>query len=91
MILQDHLASVLDGGAYRSDLDEHLGTVAVVLDHALDLFQMADGAGQTVDDIFLALVDVRVGVGMGFGMGMRVRRHAEFVWFMHGGIPRCRD
>ena len=57
VVLQNHLAHVVDGRAHRRNLHQYFRAVAPVFDHALDVLQMADGAGQPVDD----------------GLGIRVR------------------
>ena len=41
-------------------LDEHLAAVIALLHHALDLVQVADGTGQTVDHRFLIFVDMEM-------------------------------
>ena len=83
MVLQDHLAGVFDGGAYRSDLDEHLGTVTPILDHALDRLQMADRARQTIDD--------RLGLRMGVGVSMPVAVRVVMFMHMHFAIVAVGD
>ena len=72
MILQDHLAGVVQGGADGSQLDEHLGAVVPLLHHPLDLLQMADGPGQAVNDCLLIFVDMAVGVGDAVGVEVGV-------------------
>ena len=64
VILQDNLCCVVERRAHGCELDEHLGTVASVLYHALDRLQMADRAGQPVDDRLGLRVGVRVRVGV---------------------------
>ena len=64
VILQDDLCSVVERRAHGCKLDEHLGAVAPVLDHALDRLQMADRAGQPVDDRLGLRVGVRVRMGV---------------------------
>ena len=63
VVAEDHLAGVVDGAADRRQLDEHIGAVVPLLHHPLDLVQVTDGPGQTVDDCLLVLVDMAVGVG----------------------------
>ena len=74
MVLQDHLAGVVQGGTDCSQLDQHFGAVIALLHHGLDLVQMADGPGQAIDDGFLIFVDVAMGVGdaVGVEIGMVV-------------------
>ena len=49
VIFQNDLGRAAEGGAHRSQLDEHLGTVAAILDHALNRLQMSDRTGQAVE------------------------------------------
>ena len=72
MILQNHLPGVVNGGTHRRQLNQNLRAVASVLHHPLDLFQMADSAGQTVDDGFLIFMDVTVRVGDSMGVQIGV-------------------
>jgi hypothetical protein len=66
VILQNHFAGVIDGGAYGGNLNQYFGTVATFFDHALDRLQMADGAGKTVQNGFGVFVVMAVRtVGMG--------------------------
>ena len=97
VILQDHLACVIQGRAYSSQLDQNLGTVVALFHHALDFFQMADGPGKPVDHRFLVFVDMAVGMGDAVGV------HIGMVVFMimvvmmvvdmvcHGKPSRKRD
>ena len=62
VVLQDHLAGVVDGAADRRQLDQDLGTVPALLHHGLDPLQVADGPGQTVDH--------RPGLGVAVGMAV---------------------
>ena len=68
MILQDHLARIVDGRAHRCQLHQHLGAVVALFYHTLDLFQMTDGTGQTVHHRLLILMDVAMGMGNAVGM-----------------------
>ena len=68
MVLQDHLACIIQGRPDRGQLDQHLGAIVSLLHHPLHLFQVADGAGQTVNHRLLIFVNVTVGVGNAMGM-----------------------
>ena len=70
VVVQDHLAGVVDGAADGGQLDQDRGAVIALLHHALDLVQVADGPGQTVDDRLLILVDVDVVVNVRHGAGL---------------------
>ena len=63
MILQDHLAGVIQSGADSGQLYQNIGAILSVFYHAFHLFQMTDGPGQTVDDGFLVFMDMTVGMG----------------------------
>ena len=60
VVLQNHLADVVDGRADRRNLNQNLRAVAPVLDHLLDRFQMPDGARQPVDHRLRVRVDMPV-------------------------------
>ena len=68
VILQNHLARIVQRGADSSQLHQHLGTIVAALYHPLDLLEMTDGPGQTVDHCLLIFVDMAVGVGDAVGM-----------------------
>ena len=68
MILQDHLARIVQGRTDRRQLDQDFGAVDAVLHHPLHLLQVADGPGQTVDNGLLIFVDMAVGMGQALGM-----------------------
>ena len=72
MVLQDHLAGVVQSGADSCQLYQHLGAVVALLHHAFDLVQMADGPGKAVDDSFLIFVNMAVGVGNAVGVQIGV-------------------
>ena len=59
VILQDDLGCAAESGADRRQLDQYLGTVASVLDHALDRFEMPDRTREPVENRF------RLGMGVG--------------------------
>ena len=68
MVLQNHLAGVVQGRADSSQLHQDFRTVVTLFHHPLHLFQVADGPCQTVDHGFLILVDMAVGMGNAMGM-----------------------
>ena len=68
VVLEDHLAGVVQGGPDGGQLDQHLGAVVALFHHPLHLFQVADGAGQPVDNGFLVLVNMAMAVGHSVGM-----------------------
>ena len=61
VVVEDHLSGVVQGAADGGKLHQHIGAVIALLHHPLDLVQVADGSGQTVDDGALVLVDMTVG------------------------------
>ena len=65
MILQDYLGGIIERRAHRRKLDEHIGAVPSLLDHALHRLEVPDGAGKAVDD--------------GAGIGVRVAVAGRFV------------
>ena len=89
MILQYHLAGIVQRGAHCRQLHQHLRAIAALLHHPLDLFQMSEGAGETVDYRLLIFVDMPVAVGnamgMHIGMIVIVMLHftASFSVFLH--------
>ena len=72
MVLQNHLARIVQGGTHRRQLHQNFGTVVALLHHPLLLFQMADGTGQTVNYCFLVFVDMSVTVGHAVGVNMQM-------------------
>ena len=72
MVLQYHLAGVVDGASHGCQLDQNLGAVGALLHHPLYLLQMADGPGQTVDDSLLVFVNMAVGMGNAVSMHIGV-------------------
>ena len=68
MVLQNHLAGVVQGRADSSQLHQDFRTVVTLFHHPLHLLQVADGPCQTVDHGFLILVDMAVGMGNAMGM-----------------------
>ena len=64
VVLQDQLAGIVDGGAHRGDLDQHLRAVPALLDHVPHGLQVADGPGQPVQHGLGVLVAVGVAMGM---------------------------
>ena len=68
MVFQDDLAGVVQRRPDGCQLDEHLGAVISLLHHPAHLFQMTNGACQTVDDGFLVFVDMTVGMGDAVGV-----------------------
>ena len=58
---------VVDVTADGGQLDEHLAAVIALFHHALDLVQVADGTGQTVDHRLLIFVDMGMLVRHGSG------------------------
>ena len=68
VVLQNHLAGIIQGGADSCQLNQHFGTVGAFLHHLLHLFQMAQSPGQTVNDGFLVFVDVTMAVGNAVGV-----------------------
>ena len=81
VILQDHLADVGDRCAHGGDLDEHLAAVPAVGDHLPDRFQMADGAGQPVQDGLRVFVHMAVAVRgvVAVRVVMRLVMHIRFM------------
>ena len=63
MVLEDHLACAVQCGANGCQLDQDFGAVMPLLYHSLDLFQVADGAGQPIEHCFLIFMDMAVSVG----------------------------
>ena len=63
VVIEDHLTGVVQRTADGGQLNEDIGTVTALLHHSLDLVQVTDGPGQTVDDGLLILVNVTVGMG----------------------------
>lgn len=80
MILKNDLAGIVDRGAHRGDLNQHLGAVASFLYHALDRLQMPDCARKAIDDRFGVFVGVRVPVRMRMWNAQRV--HGFVIHFM---------
>ena len=72
MVLEDDLRRTVQRRAHRRKLHQHLGTVAPVLHHVLDGFQMSDGTGQSVDHRFGLLVIVVVDVVPLVAVGVRM-------------------
>ena len=68
MVLEDDLAGFVDGGPNGCKLDQDFRAVVAFLHHPLYFFQMADGAGQTVDHGLLIFVDMAVGMGNALGV-----------------------
>ena len=75
VILQNHLAGIVQSTAYRGQLNQHFRTVVTFFHHPLYLFQMADGPGQTIDNGFLILMDMAMAVGSTFSMLMQMLLH----------------
>ena len=89
MILEDHLARIIQGGANRRQLDQHLGAIVTLFHHPPHLLQMADGPGQPVEDRLLVLVDMTV-VMMVDSMGMEIPMIVMFIMVVavtHGASP----
>lgn len=60
VILENDARGAVECGANCGELNENVGAVALVLDHALYRFKMADGACEPVYDRFALRVGVRV-------------------------------
>ena len=82
MILQDHLAGVINGAAHSRQLHQYIGTVIALFYHPLDFFQVADGPGQAVDHSLLVLVDMAMAVGNAVLMHIGM-----VVGMLHGSCP----
>ena len=72
MILQDYLGGIIERRAHRRKLDEHIGAVPSLLDHALHRLEVPDGAGKPVHDGLSLRVRMPVTVLMSVGMGVDV-------------------
>ena len=70
MILQDYLGGIIERRAHRRKLDEHIGAVPPILDHALHGLKVPDGAGKPVHDGLSLRVRMPVTVLMSVGMGV---------------------
>ena len=70
MILKNHLAGIVNGGAHSGDLNKYIRAVAPVLNHASDRLQMADGAGKAVEDGLGVFVGMAVPVIVGSSYGL---------------------
>jgi len=76
MVLKQNLTGIVDGGPDSCQLNQHLGTVPVVVDHPNDGIQMPARLGETVVDRFFVgmnmrdcgIVTVDCAVGMNMGM-----------------------
>ena len=75
MLLEDLLACVIQSGANRCQLDQHLGAVLVIFHHALDLLQMADGPGKAVGNGLF--------IGVDMGMAVAVDGEEALLFLMH--------
>ena len=64
MLLEDHAADRLDRRFDGGELDQHLGAVAAVLDHALCRLHMADYAAHPVEHRLGVLRRMHVAVVM---------------------------
>lgn len=93
MILQNHLAGIVDRGAHGGDLNQYLRAIAPFLDHSLDRLQMTDRARQAVENGFRVFVRMRVAVRV--GNAQRVQRLViqrvivimhVLVFVVHGGF-----
>lgn len=62
MFLQEELACIIDLRAHRSELDQDIGAVPLVLEHLLDRLHMADGFGNPIHDRFDLLRVMRMAV-----------------------------
>lgn len=58
MILKQNLTGIIDGGPNGGQLNQHLGTVPVAVDHPNDGIQMSSRLGKTVVDRFFVGMDV---------------------------------
>ena len=72
MILQDYLGGIIERGAHRRKLDEHIGAVPPLLDHALHGLKVPDGAGKAVHDGLCLRMRMSVPVLMGVGVDVTV-------------------
>ena len=60
MIFQDHFADIVQRAAHGRQLDQYLGAVPLIVDHALHGMQMADHPRQPIFDGFGVGVNVSV-------------------------------
>ena len=72
MILQDYLGGIIERRAHRRKLDEHIGAVPPILDHALHGLKVPDGTGKPVHDGLCLRVRMPVTVSMFMLMGVSV-------------------
>ena len=64
VVLEDDLRGRIKCTSHGGKLDEHLGAIAAVLDHAADALEVADGAAEAVEH------------GAGLGVRVAVRDEA---------------
>jgi len=76
VVFQYHFAGIIDSAADGGELDQDFGAVAALLHHSLDAFQVADSAGEAVDD----------GAGLGMAVGMAVGVFMGNVMGVHIGV-----
>lgn len=85
MVLENDLSRVIQGGTDGGQLNQHLRAVLSFFYHPLDLFQVADGPGEPVENGFLVFVDMAVGVGNAMGVEIFVIVYMFVVMFMNFG------
>ena len=90
MILQDHLARVIQRGPNCRQLYQHIRTIVAFFYHPLHFFQVTNRPGQSVNDRFLIFVNMTVAMlnAVSMLMGMFVIHNAfPLFWTFYGIIP----